>query len=362
MKRQILFILSLLVCLSSGDWLGAAENSTQNIVDKLNQLPAGERQKALEDGARKEGQVVSYGTPRIKMIGELKKAFNEKYPYIQVLHSRTGGKESAERALMEHRAGQMRGDIMVSGVGLGKNERASIRVRYVPPDVEAIHPSMIADDKRDINLRFLPFVIAYNSSLIPAKSAPKSYKDLLRSEFKGLVGIDTVPVYLIGSMIRYGGVEKTWEYFRKLAANKPQVRRGRSIQLQFLCAGELAIAPYVTADQVFGVKKKGCPVEMNIPDPLPISQSGVSILSGAPHPHAAVLFFDFLFSKTGQTILSRLGRIPVRTDVDYEAKELTPGAVITKDTRYHLHDVDFQEKHQEVIFKIAKETLLKGRR
>ena len=51
----------------------------------------------------------------------------------------------------------------------------------------------------------------------------------------------------------------------------------------------------------------------------------VSLAAKAPHPAAARLFIDFLFSKTAQLKLRELNRIPARTDVDADPPRLLKG-------------------------------------
>jgi ABC-type Fe3+ transport system substrate-binding protein len=45
----------------------------------------------------------------------------------------------------------------------------------------------------------------------------------------------------------------------------------------------------------------------------------VSISAGAPHPHAAALFVDFLLSRPGQELLASQGRWASRKDASYFA-------------------------------------------
>jgi ABC-type Fe3+ transport system substrate-binding protein len=51
----------------------------------------------------------------------------------------------------------------------------------------------------------------------------------------------------------------------------------------------------------------------------------VSIAQRAPHPAAARLLIDFLFSKPAQLKLRELSRIPSRSDVDADPPRLIKG-------------------------------------
>ena len=48
---------------------------------------------------------------------------------------------------------------------------------------------------------------------------------------------------------------------------------------------------------------------------MPVTDSGVAIARKAPHPHAAMLFADFLMSKEAQVLYQELGYDSPRRDL-----------------------------------------------
>ena len=55
MVRKIVFYIALLGVLLFGETIHA-QKSPEQLLDEINRLPASERQKRLEEGARKEGE------------------------------------------------------------------------------------------------------------------------------------------------------------------------------------------------------------------------------------------------------------------------------------------------------------------
>jgi iron(III) transport system substrate-binding protein len=53
-------------------------------------------------------------------------------------------------------------------------------------------------------------------------------------------------------------------------------------------------------------------------DPIVMRPQAVGIARNAPHPHAALLFADFMLSPEGQGILEARGRAPVSSKIKSE--------------------------------------------
>jgi iron(III) transport system substrate-binding protein len=69
------------------------------------------------------------------------------------------------------------------------------------------------------------------------------------------------------------------------------------------------------------MKNAKAPVDFVFSEPfVPVkTPTTISIASGAPHPHAAALFVDFLLSKPGQEMLAAQERWVGRKEVGYFA-------------------------------------------
>jgi iron(III) transport system substrate-binding protein len=89
--------------------------------------------------------------------------------------------------------------------------------------------------------------------------------------------------------------------------------------MQLVAAGELKLEVDSYHYQISEFRKKGAPLDLSIPDPMVVKEpSGIWIPKRAPHPHAAALLVDFLFSREGQQILAGLSVLVARKDIAWD--------------------------------------------
>ena len=112
------------------------------------------------------------------------------------------------------------------------------------------------------------------------------------------------------AVVQYLGEQKGMEYFRKLSAMKPDMRLGHALLAQLIAAGEIPVGLTVYSGNADSVKKKGGPVDWVAVEPIVGRPQAASVAAKAPHPHAALLFMDFLLSPDGQKVLNDLDRNP----------------------------------------------------
>jgi iron(III) transport system substrate-binding protein len=92
-----------------------------------------------------------------------------------------------------------------------------------------------------------------------------------------------------------------------------------------MAAGEFPITMVSNANLILDLKKAGAPIEPIRISPVLLRPSLLLLAVNAPHPHAAMLYLDFLLSKDGQSLLASSGRLPGRRDVPTEDRELHEG-------------------------------------
>jgi iron(III) transport system substrate-binding protein len=106
------------------------------------------------------------------------------------------------------------------------------------------------------------------------------------------------------------GKEKGESYLRQLSKNVI-IRRGRSLLVELLTAGEFPISIDVYAHRVAGAIKDGAPLAA-APMPAYFSSPNVdAILKRAPHVENAKLWIDWLQSPAGQEVVATRNRGPV---------------------------------------------------
>jgi len=246
-------------------------------------------------------------------INALIQGFNKVYPKIKVTGVRSEGGRGAllERLLTEIDAGKPMADVYSTGIPdmsamLQRGEllayhsasEANLDSRFIFKD-GLLHPTAN-----------LVFMTAYNRSLIPDKEVPRTWDDLLNAKWKGKIAIDQEPNDIVAGFLIPMGREKGEKYLRQLAQNVI-IRRGRSLLVELLVAGEFPITVDVYTHRVAGAIKDGAPLGA-APTPAYFASPNVdAILKRAPHPENAKLWIDWLQSPEGQEVVAKRNRPPV---------------------------------------------------
>ncbi|HEX9452862.1 MAG TPA: extracellular solute-binding protein, partial [Candidatus Binatia bacterium] len=161
--------------------------------------------------------------------------------------------------------------------------------------------------------------------------------------WKEKMGMDTTDYDWLASLIDFYGRGKAVEYAGKLAKQQLNFRRGPTLLSQLTVAGEFPIVIDAFPEEVTQMKNAKAPVDFVFSEPfVPVkTPTTVSISSGAPHPHAAALFVDFLLSKPGQDLLASQGRWASRKDVNYFAD--------IKNKKMQIASPEWDDKQVELI-------------
>ena len=170
------------------------------------------------------------------------------------------------------------------------------------------------------------FVLAYNKRNVKPDDVPKTYEDLLKPTWKGRQIInDTDNFEWFDGLLKFWGRDKGMAYFKRLAQQDQIFQRGARGRIQLVAAGEAPLTiSYGPHAQSF--VNQGAPIEWVPLEPVVVIVNSISIAQQrAPHPAAAKLFIDFLLSKTAQTKLREMSRIPSRSDVESDPPRLIKG-------------------------------------
>jgi iron(III) transport system substrate-binding protein len=146
----------------------------------------------------------------------------------------------------------------------------------------------------------------YNTRLVKKENLPKSYEDLRDPAFRGMLGIEADDYDWFGMILGLMGEEKGLKLFRDIVtANGMSVRKGPTLLTNLVAAGEVPIGLTVFMQNADVARKAGAPVDWFLLPPTVARPSAMGMAKRAPHPHAALLFYDFMLSD-GQKIM--LGR------------------------------------------------------
>jgi iron(III) transport system substrate-binding protein len=87
-----------------------------------------------------------------------------------------------------------------------------------------------------------------------------------------------------------------------------------------LVSGQVPLSPTIFDSNMATAKRKGAPVEWRPLEPVLTNVGASGMTTRSPHPHAALLFLDYLHSKEGQQVVMKGGLNSPRNDMDVEQK------------------------------------------
>ena len=276
----------------------------------------GDRAQRLLDGAKKEREVVMYTSLNLKDSVPLTEAF-EKKTGIKVQLWRASSEKVLQRAITEARAGRFSPDILeTNGPEMEALYRERLLEEFFSPHFTDLPAAAFPKHRHYVADRFNFFTIGYNTNLVKPEEVPNSYEDLVHPRWAGRVGIEGSDVDWFGAVAKSMGEEKGLAFFRKLADSKPQIRTGHTLMAELVASGEIPLAATLYNHNVERLIVKGAPVKWKAIQPTFGRPNAIGVARRAPHPHAAMLFVDFMLSKEGQTILKERNRVPASLSVD----------------------------------------------
>jgi len=276
-----------------------------------------DRDKRLVEGAKKEREVLLYSTMTVADGRALATAFERKYG-VKVNHWRGSAEKIVSRAIAEARARRHEADVFeTSSHRIEALYRERLLEDFHTPVLRDIVPAAFPRGHRQyVADRFAFFVMGFNTNLVKPEELPATYEDLLQPRWTGRITIEGTDVLWFAAMVKAMGEEKGIAYFRKLAAMKPEIRHGHIHTAQLVASGEVAFFLTAYNNNMETLKLKGAPVDWKPLQPAFGQAAAIGVSRYAPHPHAALLFTEFVLSREGQEILKGANRVPTSTLVD----------------------------------------------
>ena len=277
---------------------------------------------ALIEAAKKERKVVWYTSLAIPSSTMLAHLFMNKYKGIEVEVHRSGSQRVLQRTMQEVSAGIKNADIVhTSDAGhfvLLKDK--GLLMKYVPKAVESFPAGFKDSDGFYYGMRATLSVIAYNPKILADKEAPQAWKDLLDPKWRGKQ-VTAHPGYsgIIMTHVLALVKEFGWDYFKALAQNKLHLVQSANDPAGVVASGERPVG--VNGAEYFYYKtlKQGNPIKIVYPkEGVPLVVSPTAIAKDSPHPNAAKLFTEFIFTKEAQqTLADREGLYTGHPEVTY---------------------------------------------
>jgi iron(III) transport system substrate-binding protein len=288
------------------------------VVKKIQGLAPAQRKAALEEGARKEGEVVWYTSMSFTDYPKIAGAFEHAAPFVKIKPNRLSQSTVFTRVDTEARAGRVLADIVGSApTEMWELKQKGHSASYLSPELKAFPAGSFDPQGFWSSFEVTPIVLALNTKLVSQDEAPRTYQDLLLPKWKGKINLGSDEYAWFSVMLDGMGKAKALEYMKALARQQLHIPGSSSImRLQLMMAGESAIALAARGRRVVEYKEKGAPVDYRLFDPYPAEPNALALMRRAAHPHAAILFLDWCLSEEGQTIMAQhIPRLTLRKGV-----------------------------------------------
>jgi len=97
-------------------------------------------------------------------------------------------------------------------------------------------------------------------------------------------------------------------------------------------------------------KKKGSPIDWFVIEPAVSITNAIGVARRAPHPHAALLFYDYIIGTEGQRMLAKIGYVPTHLKIEWPVKGI----------KLKFLDAATLLDEQEKSFGLFEQIILKG--
>ncbi len=341
-KKYLLnvFMLIMTITLIAGRSGPAAAQKT----DPPKASSAAQKQPAewgqLAEKANKEGKLIIFGQANNSFRNAIIAGFNKQYPKIKIEY-RSGTKtvDIVSKISSEKRAGIHEMDLLLWGANTIYG--ILIPAGYITPIKDLLILEELKDPRKwaqgkleyaDKEGKYIvPYMLIQGTQILVNKnlvdvSQLKSYDDLLDSKYYGKIVVAHPKDvgqsrYAFGFFYDYYGES----YFEKLAAQKPAVIKDVKQLIDWVAHGKYAIG--ISPGNIDAFKElmdSGIPiVGMQLKEGGYYSPgyNNISIVKDAPHPNAAKLFANWIFTKEGQEVVIEATQgSSVRTDVSNPLK------------------------------------------
>jgi iron(III) transport system substrate-binding protein len=314
----------------------APPTAAERLYAELAKLPAAERQKRIEEGARKEGKLVFVHTWRGRLARDHIELFRKRYPFLEVDMTDIGSQDASERLVAEETAGRHLTDVVSLAVpDLADILKADLLANYPTPADDRILPQyrgFLDEANRWTPWYWSEHGISYNTKLVPKGKEPKAWNDLCDPTFRNSASYEPAETRFMVGLYAMLGMEGTEKLLKCIGENKPIIQRGHTQRMELMLAGDHMVQGDNYLYHGVQMKRKNPSVPYAIVYTAPVLgyAGSMAINKNTPHPYAAALLTDWALSDESQNYTAKRLRGPVAVKHPYlpeETKIITYGDV-----------------------------------
>jgi iron(III) transport system substrate-binding protein len=305
-----------------------------------------DRMEKLAAAAKREGEVTIYTSTPVEDIKVMTDAFERKFG-IRTNVWRASSEKVLQRGTTEARAGRFDVDVFeTNGPELEVLAREKLLAPVETPAARDLVPEAVLPHRQWIGTRLVIFAFAYNTSLVKKSELPTTYEGFTDPRWKGRLGIEAEDADWFATVSGLLGEANAERMFREIVAtNGVSIRKGHTLLANLVASGEVPLALTVYNYKAEQLKNKGAPVDWFVLPPAIARVNGVGIATKAPHPNAALLFYEFALSLEGQKLLLSRDFVPTNRNVDtnlnrFPLRFVDPRAVVDDSAKWEKRYAD----------------------
>ena len=319
--RSWIFLLKLVATLG----LLVTGSQAQTLAE-LAVYDGADRTARLIAGAKKEGSLQFYTTIPPEYLRPIIDEFEKKYG-VKVDVWRARSEAVLQRVMAEAKGGRWTVDVVESiSPPMEALYREKLTQQVRSPEHKNLIDGVLPAHREWAPTLIFIFVQAYNTVKVKKEDLPKSYEDLLDPKWKGKLSIEASDHEWFYSVARdmdaKRGEGSGTRFFRDLVANGLSTRVGHPLLTTLVASGEVPLALTVYQYSPEQLKKKGAPIDWFAIEPAVAVSDGMAVMKNAPHPHAALLFYDYLLGEEGNRQIAKLGYAPTNRHLESPLRKL----------------------------------------
>ncbi len=303
---------------------------------------------ALYEAAKKEGEVVFYGSLNSEAAEPLLKVFEKRFPGIKVTGVRASSEKLVQRFATEVKAGKVLADVLeCNAEDWLPVLQDGLIAPYRPPEAAALPEEFRSKDDLWFAARTNQIVIQCNTDKVPAQECLKlTWESLTEPKWKDQLLIEQGDTVLVQTWAKqkYQNDDKAAQLLKGIAANNAQPQSGHTETSELLVGGKRAVFVNAYLHRVFQLQEKKAATDWARTEAV-LLPSLMGQVKGAAHPNAGKLLENWMLSKEGAEASAAQDRPPARRDVpmkyDYYPKE-------TKFYSVQPQDVTDKNKYQKI--------------
>lgn len=177
-----------------------------------------DRPTRIEQGAKREGEVVWYTSHSVEDSAKVLQLFEKTYPSVKIKLTRLSSERVVQRYVTEFQANRPAADVVDTNFQMELVRRRNALQPYYTPSADRYDKRFRDPQGFWLTNRLVMSVLGYNTRLVPPSEAPKRYEELLNPKWRGKFSLEREETGWFLALMEHWGEEKGKSFFQALGA------------------------------------------------------------------------------------------------------------------------------------------------